>query len=329
MANWRRFLAVLMGRALGRACAGWIGLLFVSINSTCTDPREAAGTAAASCSVARAAAVRLRVVEDRLFADGAINDVPVTLLIDRGSDLTLLTEAARARLRLDVGASHEPPVELRDVAGVIKVPRLTVDRFALSDATIGETRFVVVPDMKIMHQALSPDGIVGEDFLSQYDIDLDVPARQMTLYRVSNCHAKFLPWSFSYDALPARWSPTLFQLDFPVRLNGAPLRAVFDSGAPGTLVFLDTALNRLGITQNQLDRDRKAELFGVSGVSTVAYLHTFDSGALGSQKWQSPALLVGGRAISCVDVVIGLSYLIRHRVWISPSTTQVFIRSSG
>ena len=42
------------------------------------------------------------------------------------------------------------------------------------------------------------DGLLGRDFLSLFDLDLDFPRQTLTLYDVHGCTGRFLPWTEPY-----------------------------------------------------------------------------------------------------------------------------------
>src|SRR6202035_2909582 len=46
-------------------------------------------------------------------------------------------------------------------------------------------------------------GLLGRDFLSPFDLDMDLPDHRLTLYDVRGCGGGFLPWSMPYPAIPA------------------------------------------------------------------------------------------------------------------------------
>ena len=72
-------------------------------------------------------------------------------------------------------------------------------------------------------------GLLGADFLSPYDLDLDIPAGRLTLYSVAGCAGRFLPWTGPYAALPA-WRPVRNVMTLAMQVGGKTLQAELDSG---------------------------------------------------------------------------------------------------
>jgi Aspartyl protease len=91
-------------------------------------------------------------------------------------------------------------------------------------------------------------GLLGRDFLSPFDLDLDLSAHRITLYDVRGCDAGFLPWTTPYAAIPASM-PMGAALVVQVLVDGRPLRALIDTGASASLITAP-GMFRLGSPPN-------------------------------------------------------------------------------
>ena len=77
-------------------------------------------------------------------------------------------------------------------------------------------------------------GLFGADFLSNYDVDLDVPHGHLGLYRAQGCADDLQPFDPPCFAVPFRDENGHIALD--IKLNGQALTAILDSGASATLI---------------------------------------------------------------------------------------------
>jgi hypothetical protein len=168
------------------------------------------------------------------------------------------------------------------------------------------------------------DGLLGGDLLSFFDIDLDLPARQLTLFSVEGCAGRFLPWAGPYEAISiqlgmrSRTQPLV-----PVRLDGQPLLAVLDSGASASFVNL-RGMRRLGLTTAMLAND-PAMTAGVVGGMVSGRLHRFVALQVGPVVMREPSLLTVPVPTPIFDLLVGLDVWRTHRVWISYATSQIFV----
>jgi hypothetical protein len=167
------------------------------------------------------------------------------------------------------------------------------------------------------------DGLLGRDFLSSYDIALDLSSRTLTLYEVHDCAGRFLPWTDAYLSVPVE-NPTESALVVPVELDGVKLRALLDSGATQTLVAAP-GMARLQLGLDRLSGDRN-EIVGGMGPHTVTmWRHRFGTLRIGGETFASPLFLVAPIQLNPIcDMLLGADWLAGRRVWISYATSQLF-----
>ena len=167
-------------------------------------------------------------------------------------------------------------------------------------------------------------GLLGRDFLAPFDLDLDLPARRMTLYDVRGCAAWFLPWTMPYAAISAS-TPIGAALVVPVLVDGRPLRALVDSGASASLITA-SGMFRLGLEPALLARDPGGNGSGVGPASVPMRLHRFAELRVGPETTRDAALWVASvHVVPIVDMLLGADWLASRRVWLSFATKQMFV----
>jgi predicted aspartyl protease len=284
--------------------------------------------ASAVCSVEQRAVVPLDVAGTTILAPVTVNGIAGNFILDTGAALTVVTPDAvnRFGLALDEWAS----TAMRGVGGVEQ--RRNADPRSVELGGVALRRQSLARDATIRVATLSRtaasgrriDGLLGRDFLSVFDLALDLPHRSLTLYDVHDCAGRFLPWSGDYLSVPVE-STAGSALVVPVELDGVPLRALLDSGAGSTLVAAP-GMARLGLGMDRLKDDPSETANGVGPHTVTMWRHRFHALRIDGETFQSPVFVVAPIQLSPIsDMLLGADWLIARRVWISYATHQLFV----
>jgi hypothetical protein len=219
---------------------------------------------------------------------------------------------------------------MRGVGGIDRRPNadprsLSLGGVPLVRRTLSHDTSLTVAELP--HTALGDDtidGLLGRDFLSQFDLDLDVPARRVTLYRVRDCVGRFLPWPGDYTTIPMT-VPTDQAIVLPVTLDGRPLRALLDTGASSSLLAAP-GIYKLGLDATSVSGDPADRISGLGSRMITVHRHRFTSLMVGNLTSNSPLLWVEPVRLSpIVDMLLGADWLVGRRVWISFASRQLFV----
>ena len=277
----------------------------------------------ASCHAVRLARVPLEARGDMIFVHARIDNEPIKLLVDTGAERTLLTEAAVDRLHLPRDFQHATrtfgigsptatwDAKLRngiEVGGTeFPVDRVTVGRFAINEAA-----------------GTHADGLLGADILLAFDIDLNLPAHEMTLYQPrSGCPNAPPPWREAYasvDGVIAHRDRLLL----PFELNGVRGTAILDTGAQMSSISQQMA-QRVGLGEADLASDRTVMAHGAAPDQIPVRIHRFATFRVGPAEMHAPTLPVVPMSSGMGDALIGGDFLRGRRVWLSFSTQQVLL----
>lgn len=281
----------------------------------------------AACVVEPRAEIKLTLIAGQPLAAGRIDGKPVIFLIDTGAQKTLLSETAVRRL--DLPRDEWVSSRMRGVGGYERHRNARMGTLELGGmvlrrrGTESEASIAVVPLASFAVPGPVIDGLLGLDYLSNFDIAFDLRRGRMTLYGVHGCAGSFLPWSDPYTAIRAR-SPVPGRLLLPARLDGRDTMALIDSGSTRSIVSLPAAL-RAGITQATLDQDWRQPVRGVGATAVMAYEHRFSELRIGADELSEMPVLVMPLPPSGAGVVLGIDWLGARRVWLSWATRQVFV----
>ncbi len=250
---------------------------------------------------------------------------PVRLILDTGAERTLLTPEAAKRLGLTAQAAYPRSVQgLTGGTGAndARLRHLTAGGYALPDAGILITGVALPSDT-----ARPTDGLLGADILADFDVDLDLPHRRVTLYTKRACPASPLPWRFAYGTIAAHRS-LHDHLFFPVSLDGHSLAAVIDTGSQTTVLDTQAAMTA-GLSAAMLDRDAASTIRGATAVAAASHRHRFRRLEVGGEAFANPTVTVTRFSLEDADLILGIDFLASRRVWFSYGAHQLFVAPSS
>jgi len=231
----------------------------------------------AACQVERRANVTLDVAGTVVLVPVMVNGVQGTFILDTGAARTVVTPDAVGHFGLAL--DEWTATTMQGVGGIerrrnadprsVTLGGISLHRRSLAqDATL---RVATLP--RTMVGGRRVDGLLGRDFLSAFDLSLDLARGSMTLYTVRGCAGRFLPWTEDYLSVPVE-NPTESALLIPVELDGVRLRALLDSGASGTLVAAP-GMARLGLGMDRLQNDPSQIVSGMGPHTVTMWHHRF------------------------------------------------------
>ena len=284
----------------------------------------------AACVTDSQAAIPLRVIGGAIIAPVEVNGQPASFILDTGAERSVVTQAAVTRL--GIARDEWVGTTMRGVGGIERRPNANPRSLSLGGVPLvrhtlnQDTSLTVGVLPRTRAGDLVIDGLLGRDFLSRFDLDLDVPGRGLTLYRVTGCSGRFLPWNAEYAAVPIVM-PAAQAIIVPVVLDGQVLRALLDTGASASMVAAP-GIFRLGLTPDALAGDPADQISGLGPRMLTVHRHRFRSMQVGGQIINDPDLWVEPVRIGpIVDMLLGADWLAGRRVWISFATRQLFVRS--
>lgn len=304
-----------------RFAAGCLALLGCAVGVP--DPARAA------CRIERRAEVAVHLLANRPLVEVAIDGRVATFLLDTGADRTVLSAAA-AR---DMGLARDPWVStgIRGVGGVtertanVMLRSFTLSGVALRRRGVSPSLSFAVAPLDLGQASGAPvAGLLGADYLSVFDLDLDLPAGRLVLYTTEGCAAAAIPWDVASVAVPLG-RPTPTALLAPVRIGSSTLLAQLDTGASLSLVSVRGAA-RLGLTSDLLARDAPGSARGIGRVPLALRGHIVPSLRLGTAEFRDVPLAFGAPAGGFpFDMLLGADLLGRQRVFISYATNRLLV----
>jgi predicted aspartyl protease len=282
-----------------------------------------AGAQAPTASVCRpelAASLPLRVESAAVVTQVTINDQLTDMMIDTGASTVMVTKDAKARLHL----TDDP----HGTSVVHGVGGTTAQR---ANALIRRLGFggLDTDDVSASVGELGPHkfstfvaGLIGTDYLSFYDLEFDMPAQRLNLYRMSGCDEAFRPSDSVGDGTPLLESTTHMMLT-ELHVQNQRLVALVDTGSANTVMTLPAA-HRLGVSDAALAADAGGHGSGADGNPVTTHSHLFTDIDIAGQHLPEARFVVGGFRIGS-DLLLGVDWLRTRRVWVSYSAGRLFL----
>ncbi len=272
------------------------------------------------CKVATAAAMSVVGHSLHPVVLGRLRGQQVALLLDTGAAGSVVTPNAVESFGLPV--DRDNVLQLTGIGGSTLTTTATLHGLELGHGHVHDFDLPIgggsLPD-KV--QGVPVLGLFGADFLSNYDVDFDLPHHRFGMYDLSGCGDSIQPVSPPYFTVP-------FQLDgdaikVEIRINGKPVEAELDSGAGLTYITRLDA-QRAGVTAEMMAADPTETLHGVDESAVAGRRHRFASLEFGAERLKNFPLTVAPSAVGVS--LLGDEFFHLNRIWISYPRRMLFIQ---
>jgi hypothetical protein len=166
-------------------------------------------------------------------------------------------------------------------------------------------------------------GLLGDDILSQFEVEFDFPSRKLTFYRSSGCYKTFLPWTSAYSAIPFDHRDAKIAID--VFLNGERTRAIVDTG--NNVSFVSKHSNALwGVPYSAFVNTPAQSRSPLNdGKPMPIQAFTFDTVKIGDELSFQQKMGVVDVDFPLASANLGLDYWQSRKVWISYANNWMFV----
>jgi len=175
------------------------------------------------------------------------------------------------------------------------------------------------------------DGIIGYDVLQRFDIGLDLPDHNITLYTPEQCATPILPWTGDYAPVPFT-RPQGASPVIPVAINNQTLNAVLDTGAEVSL-FMQASLSRSGVIPEAQPANASGSGLGLGNREFGLHMAKFSTVTIGAEQFSDDWLGVDvtkNRDLNAnEDGFLGEDYFATHKVFIANSNYTAYLGLTG
>jgi predicted aspartyl protease len=247
-----------------------------------------------------------------------VSNKEAILILDTGAEMTVISNAATDRLQLPRSMVY--PRRLRGLGGGVAGGVVALPGLAVGGAQLPNFGALVGPIELPKRGDVQPDGLLGADILSDYDLDLDFAHNRVRL----SCSPGAPDWGPLYSTIEANRS-VHDRLFFWSTLDGRKVAAIIDTGAQHSVVDSRAALAG-GLDPQALSREAAISVRGIAGgAGTVAHSYRFHELVIAGERLPNPTLLVAPLGLEDADLILGADFLKDRRVRLSYHLHRVFV----
>lgn len=291
--------------------------------------------AQADCKYKRLGAIASEWVDSRLTIAGSVNDTPLRMAIDTGAVWTTLSSTLATRL--NVVLAHVDNYVL-GIGGKSEISMARLEELSLGRFQWRKAKVAVAWSAEGL-----PDVLVGANLLLQNDVEFD--GKEIVFFSPSGCDDASL--GYWGDDVP--WVPTEgvtkndLRANITVLVDGHPVRALVDSGAPTTILD-SAAARRLGVDPDD-PRTQLGSSGGFGAHVTAMSVATFDTIAIGPEIVHRPRVQVGSLWQGVRDdihemateryvdqqpeMILGADFIRSHRLLFATSQRRLYFSYLG
>jgi predicted aspartyl protease len=249
------------------------------------------------------------------------NGAPAQFLFDTGAERTIITAATAQRL--GIVAHFEYARRMRSLGSAMASGDARLASLGSGGLAMTNFRVLVGPVALPAVGGKPLDGLLGADFLTSFEIDLDLDRRRITLYEPPPCPITAPDWRVPFETIKANRS-LHDRLFFPVSLDGHVFAALIDTGAQLSAVDAEAAI-AAGVSQTALARDPVTTLRGAAAETVASRAHRFAQLQIDDEILRDQTMVVTRLGLQDADIVLGADFLHWQRVWLSYRSHRIFV----
>lgn len=284
-----------------------------------------ASVAHANCQVGKLIEFKITMQGARPLADIGINGRTLPFIVDSGAFYSSISPGTAQELGLRL---EQSPVQLRGIGGEAGSTYVTrVKALDLAGLPLKNIQFIVGGSEP------GAGGLLGQNVLGIGDVEYDLPHGAIRVMRSSGC---------SSDNNLAYWAGPNPVSDLPIEsrdithphtvgtvlVNGAKVRAIFDTGAATSLLSLSAA-KRAGITPSSPGTVPAGIVRGLGRSMIQAWLAPIASLKIGTEEVQNVKIRMGDIDLQEGDMLIGADFFLSHRIYVSNSLHRIYFTYEG
>jgi len=279
----------------------------------------------AACGLTKVTEIPLVKLGNHYAVMVRINDEVRPMIVDTGAELTNINLSVVEDLDLKLDSN---PVKASRSIGVGQTTAETYRNVIPSILGFGDLvyrdRSTAVAKQDFgdapEHDAI---GLLGDDILSQFDVEFDFPAGKLTFYRASECYESFVPWTGGYSAVPFLHDRAKIVID--VVLNDERNQAIVDTGNPLSFVSR-SLLGRWRINESAFSKTvAKISSPLNGGTSFAVKMFAFDVVKIGYEVFPSTIMSIVDVDFPLASINLGLDFWQSRKIWISYPNKWMFV----
>jgi tetratricopeptide (TPR) repeat protein/predicted aspartyl protease len=286
---------------------------------------SAAAPASAACQLARYIELPVQMRGLRPIVTAQFGGRDAQMILDSGAVFSMLSRASAQQygLRLEMPPGN---LRIRGLNGDTSAVIAQVEDFGLGEIRLPRVTFIVGgTDVGFA-------GLLGQNILSIDDTEYDLPHGAVRLMKATDCKdSQVAYWAGSrpLSGLPIEpRGPGQNHTIGTVLVNGVKIRAVFDTGAPTSILTMAGA-KKAGMTPDSEGVHKAGFTTGVGRDAKATWIATFAKIDIGGEQIPHPKIAFGDVSLGEGEMLIGADFFLTHRVYVSNKTNRMYLTYEG
>jgi predicted aspartyl protease len=275
------------------------------------------------CKLAIVGELPVDTAGNRIVTAGTLNGQSIRILMDTGTHSSFVWESAARRFGLPLMA--RPLAQVYGVGGRARTSTTVVKHMQVGNFYASDMTFVVIGDTSGGFE--HTDFVLGEEAFSHYDIEFDLAHGEVRLMHTDGCDPDQVSyWSDTFSL--ADMGASAERIETTVVVNGKPMTAILDTGAPRSFITHDAA-ERVGVAPWREGVAPVTRIGGMGSKREDTWVGTFTTFTLGDESVKNVRLLISDlfradrqtttgsnlpTAVQGPSMLLGCDFLLAHRM---------------
>jgi clan AA aspartic protease (TIGR02281 family) len=272
-----------------------------------------------------------------IYINVTIGGHPARLMLDTGAFWSIIGRGFADSKGFRIGNAEG--LELFDAAGE-RITKTTIAELRIGGLSYGQTEFFLsgfpVPD------ADSEVGVLGQNLLAKVDLEIDNAGKKLSFFSQEHCKGAGVYWAdeavtLKFKKQSARsaigsnikkYDPN--QIDMPIvaaELDGEVISVLFDTGATYSVLDIDHAKRRFGITPNTPGVKPSGKLITGNGVVVDAYTYRFEALTIAGIKFENIPVRLA-KLDGLKQMLLGMNEMKHLRLYFAPKDGMIHVTAA-
>lgn len=285
----------------------------------------ASSSANATCQIGKILELKVTMQGERPLTDVGINGRSLPFIVDSGAFFSTISPGTAAELGLKLESSSVQMEGIGGLAGRTYVA--DVKTLDLAGIPLHNIQFVVGGS------EVGVGGLLGQNILGYADVEYDLEHGTVRLMRSRGCSADN---NLAYWAGQSPVSDLAINSRDPVHphtigtilVNGAKVRAIFDTGAASSILSL-AAAKRVGLMPSSPGAAPSGQTRGLGRSMIDTWLVPVGSVTIGTEKVLNIKLRIGDIPVDEAEMLVGADFFLSHRVYVANASHRMYFTYDG
>ncbi|GAA0325119.1 hypothetical protein GCM10009087_39300 [Sphingomonas oligophenolica] len=285
-----------------------------------------AAAAETKCSVDKFLEFPVTMVGLRPMVPATIDGHEVRFIADSGAFYSSISPGTAAELGLKL-QSAPPGLIVRGIGGEANMSIAIPKDFGLGPSILHHVQFLVGGS-----EVGGNAGLLGQNVLGLDDVEYDLANAAIRLLKPHNCpHTILAYWAADkpISQLDIETpSEARYHTAGTVLLNGVKIRAVFDTGAPVSMLT-SAAAARAGVKPDSPGVTSAGFSSGLGRHTARTWIGPFQSLKIGDEEIRKIHLRFGDLGDVDFDMLLGADFFLSHRIYVSNAQHKMYFTYNG